>query len=526
MPISISSNTGSGSIVDDSIFSYTYSEEVTSIQPATSSGGSGQVSFSAIELTKDLNGTTHPNSKLMINNTVTLTDSKYGSVSFQAKKVSTAGGAVTVVGDTLQARLNVTETAIAFNGTLGAAITYYCGLVGITPTFDASISTYFSTKTVSFIGWTGNVWDYLKMLCAGVSASNTLNIPFEMYIANSTLNFRAALTATIDISETKTDIGVSVDSFDAAKSIQIYNYNTSYATNKIVYEIGNYDGSIAANKQFLSSVVDNMTVNPGETVTKRFTIDADLISVNQPTCVATISSIPYVGTTGEYVIVGADGLPIQPSQWTGMGGSLLISTTENAKEIEITVTAPAEDKLLNTSQTSSYSYAPYRIGVETSGNNVDYPALWITGTGVFYNRVLNTVSTGASDTIVSQEIGQTIDNPFITNTFDYSCKAVAAAQYYNGPSIELNASIVNSSGFGTTIGSTFTAYSNKYRITNADYTPEGITVKALPCATFADFDAIWPNGASTKFSNFDAIALTSGSPLSFNEFTIIPLTTG
>ena len=72
MSINLLSTSGNGNIKPDSIFNYGYSEEVTSINPAESKGGTGQLSASAVADT---------NSLLFVNNSVTLTDSERGSVS-------------------------------------------------------------------------------------------------------------------------------------------------------------------------------------------------------------------------------------------------------------------------------------------------------------------------------------------------------------------------------------------------------------------------------------------------------------
>ena len=72
MSVNIINNAGSGAVAEDSIFGYSYSESVTSLHPGDSNGGTGQVSVRAPEIASDKVGNTHPNTKLMINNSVTL----------------------------------------------------------------------------------------------------------------------------------------------------------------------------------------------------------------------------------------------------------------------------------------------------------------------------------------------------------------------------------------------------------------------------------------------------------------------
>jgi hypothetical protein len=165
---------GSGSIKNDSIANYSYSEDVTSLEPVSISGGTSQVNVSAIAIDEDIIGNTHPNSNLLINNTMTLTDSRRGSVQFQVKQLNNANGIVSITGDTIMARLNAIKTAAPHGGTgytLLSAIEYYCSLVDVVPSIDSEFAAELELIEVNFIGWEGNVWEQLKYLCSGVSAS-------------------------------------------------------------------------------------------------------------------------------------------------------------------------------------------------------------------------------------------------------------------------------------------------------------------------------------------------------------------
>lgn len=519
MSTKITANTGSGKIKDDSIFEFSYSEDVTPLEPSSSTGGSSQITISAIEDTTDSDGLGHPNSKLLINNTVTMQNTEYGSLDFQVKKVSTNAGAVVITGDSVQARLNVTKTAPPIYTNLYDAIVAYCGLCAVTPVFESTLMTALQARSVNFIAWTGNVWDYLKMLCSASTYNTTDKSAFEMYFTGTSLGFRKALQTTVDTSYT-IDFSEDIEVFMAAKTVDIYNYNTSFASNKTVYDIKNYDVDSDSTKTFLSSFSDSMQVNAGETITKRFNIDATLININQPICVSTVSLGSHNGTAGEYVVVGSDNLPILPSAWISSGGSLTVALTENIGEVEITVTAPKNYGLI--ADAGGLTYAPYRIGVETSGDNVDYPALWITGTGVFFNKKLNTFITGADDVLVSADAGTTIDNPFIIDSFVLANAGLAAAQKICGPSVTVNSSFASNASFGNTIGSVFKKNSNKFRINSASFSSSSTGITASSCATFSDFDSMWTD---KTFANFDT-AVGGYTPLSFNEFSVIPLIKG
>lgn len=517
MPITLTSASGNGAIKPESIFSYSYSEDVTSIDPSSLDGGTSQVTVSAIA---------EDNSLLLINNPMTLTDSESGSVQFQVKKVSKNAGAVSVTGDTLMSRLNVIKTAGPVGGTIETpatlldAINYYCSLVSVTPAFDDFLDEDIDLIPVNFIGWTGNVWEHLKMLCSAVSASLVDNSPIEMYFLNDTLRFRNALIRTVDFSELDSDHSISVDSFDASKSVGVNYYDTTYGVDKVFYEESNYAEDADPETTFKSSINDVMQVDAGKTITKRFKIDASLTSVNQPTCVSTITRIPpspYAdGGLGEYVVVGNDELPIQPSEWAALGGKLTVSITENPNEIEISITAP-DSKTMPTAENpaTEVTNAPYKIGAELD----TYPAFWLTGTGVFFNKKEKKFLTGSPDSYTASDEAPVVDNPFISTLHSLSNAGIAAAQSYCGPLVAVDKTIGQPGEFGSTIGLTERIGDNRFRYQSASYSPSSVQLSGRMYTSINEFDENW---VDITFENFN----TAIGDLKFNEFTVIPLTKG
>lgn len=517
MPVTLNGVSGNGKIKPESIFSYSYSEDVTSIDPSSLDGGTSQVSVSAISA---------DNSLLLINNSMQFNDSESGSIQFQVKKVSQAGGAVNITGDTLMARLNVSRTAGPVGGTMEApaslltAINYYCSLVSVAPAFDDLLNEDLDLIPVNFIGWTGNVWEHLKMLCSAVSVSLVDNEPIEMYFNNNTLRFRRALTRVADFSGSISDESISIDSFDASKSIGVYNYNTSYGENKVVYEESNYDENADPETTFKSSINDVMQVDAGKTITKRFKIDASLTTVNQPACVSTITRVPpspYAdGGLGEYVVVGNDDLPIQPSEWNALGGKLTVSITENPNEIEITITAP-DSKTMPTADdpANEVTNAPYKIGAELD----TYPAFWITGTGVFFNKKEKRFLTGSPDSYTASDEAPVVDNPFISTLHSLSNAGIAAAQSYCGPLVTIDKTVGAPGQFGTTIGLTEKVGDRRFRYQSASYSPSSLQLSGRMYTSINEFDENW---VDSTFANFDAVT----SNLKFSEFTVVPLTKG
>ena len=510
-------NNSPGKIKNDSIISFSYSEDATPLEPTSSDGGTSQVTFSGIEETSDAGLL---NTKLMVNNTVSIQDDSYGTVQFDVKKVSTsASGVATIIGDSIQTKLNIIKTAQPYSGTLAGAITYYCGLCGVTPTIDSALS----SRSVNFIGWNGNVWDNLKKLCSVITTNTTNRSPIEIYFTGTQVGFRPALATSINLEPFLSDQSESVEIFDAAQSIDVYSYNTELKSNAIVYDISFYDKDVEeSDKAFLSTITKSISVPAGETVTETFTIDASLTSIKQPDCVAKISPIPYDPSTsgnGQYVIVGSDGLVIKPSQWLGEGGSLVVALTENPNEIKITVTAPKAKGLAKENGTG-VSLAPYKIGIESALDGFEYPAIFIVGSGVFYKKIKSTFPTGANANVTTKPEAPEIDNIFITDNFTLANAALSAAQATCGPSVTVSGSSASGLSFGSSIGSSFNTNSNRFRLDSIAFSESEITWDGKAVSTFGNFNSV--NSGKT-FTQFGTVLPSTAS---FTDLSIIPLTIG
>jgi hypothetical protein len=260
---------------------------------------------------------------------MTLDDDSLGSVEFTVKSVSKNLNTILITGDTTQAKLNVERNAQPYGGpdaNLYGAIIYYCDLVNITPVIDPDFTEELEAVPVNFMGWNGTLWDKLKELCAGFSASTTDNVGIEMLIVEDELVFRKAKQNLISTDRDLISDSINIESFETVRSIKVFNYNTRYGEDEVFYELSNFDGSKQPAERFQSSIADSMQVNPGEVLRKRFNVNATFSEVRQPACVEQITRTfpnPYSGVDGEYVIVGIDDLPIKPEQWVDNGGSVL-----------------------------------------------------------------------------------------------------------------------------------------------------------------------------------------------------------
>lgn len=520
MSIEIIFNSGSGSIEPGSLSEFSYSESVSPLEPSDSSGATSQVTFTAGEVTANKVGNTHPNSKLLINNDVTISDSLNGMISAKVSKLSVAGGRVSVTADTHLAKLNVTVTAPAVHGTLIDALNAYCQLAYTSPIFDAEFETQAGLVDVNLPGWTGILWDKVKQLCASTVLDGK---PIEVVATSDGIIFRYAMQAQLNIDERRSDYSISIDSFEAAKRISVPRTYTEYGTDKVIYEMSNYADGADLGTTFKASINDSLQVEAGATIKKRFNINATLETVNQPTCVTTIDRTPpqpYAGTTGQYVVVGNDNLPLVPAQWIAFGGDLRVELTDVPGEIEIIVTAPPLSEIEKAA--GGMGLAPYSIGIESSGDG-DYPALWITGTGVFYHDSVYELPTG-SDPDNSNNDAASVSAGLLTTNDEYWTKAALAAQKACGPAVTASITAPADLPYGSAVGANFYRESNRFRITDANYSVSDVSMTAVACAGIDDFNAIW---TGKTFNDFKSVvldpALYPDQALQFNEFTIIPL---
>ena len=530
MEVELKNLEGNGSILGPSLVSYEYSEDVTSLEPSRLSGGTGQVNVTAIAVSGDKVGNTHPDSKLLINNKMLLTHAQSGEVEFTVKQVNKNIDVVSIVGNTLQAQLNQEVTAGPHGGsgyTLLSALEYYCELAGISVAndnlvFEDDLDDDLDLIPANFIGWNGNLWEHVKMFCAAVSASATDNVGIEAYINLNTLVFRKAKTTEADFKQQDlSSQAISINSFEAAQKFEIFNYNTSHKVSSVVQSLSvNVDNlpSVARN----ATISEGIQVNAGETIRLRLSINASLESVNQPQAVNSILPLPYTGSQGQYVVAGNDGILLQSTQWTGQGGSVTVELTENPNEIELVIVAPATESLTHAAD-AELGFAPYTIGVEIADGE-EYPALYITGTGVFYNKVSHIIDTGADISFTNEISAPSIDNPFITNINALYTRGAAAAQAICGPSVSLSEQVSTIESFGETPGKLRAVESNKFRINNVSYSATGTSINGSIAATFSDFNAKW---AGLDFADFTNTALNGttypNEALKFNEFTVIPL---
>ena len=351
---------------------YSVTEDATPVDPSDTTGGVGQFTVAMEE---------DANSKTLTDKTVQLIDGSQGSTTGTARNPSSINGALSLTVDSRMAALAVQRTAQPYVGTLEGAFRYYLGLVGITS--DIVIDATIAARSVAVPGWTGNVWDQMKMLCVAERVETSLvsdNIILRPFRGRVAENYR-------DGSRQWT-----IDSSQMARSVEINYYQNEHKVNSLAYPPGGWNEDVQV-----------YTLNAGETQEFDLPIKASLSSVQQPTCVSSVdryhvsSSVYSVTGSGE----GSD-LPVPPAQWIAGGGSVKVAIGEDTRSLLVTITASSETR-----------YAPYRIAM-TAGPSDNYSSLRIVGTGVFSDQQTLILNANVNPDKVTQEVGATIDNPNIS----------------------------------------------------------------------------------------------------------------
>lgn len=268
--------------------------------------------------------------------------------------------------------------------------------------------------------------------------------------------------------------------------------------------------------EFTPIATENMqilSINAGETISYEVQLNAWVTAVNQPVAVDLVG--PEERTDlGAYCVVGADGLPVTAAQWTGQGGKLVVSLTDDPSVIKVEVTAPPIDILLGTDGGNRLS--PYSIAA-ASGDNTLYNSLHITGVGLRFNKQELTLPTGVNSNVTIEEIGVTVDNPWVSNIEKAYDIGVRAAQAWAGPTYTFSEGTTSKRhALRNVVGSRFNGDNVKFRIESASGSSAGVRCAGISDTTFEDF-----NTSATGLTFTAWAAATTG--LSFDQWATVPL---
>lgn len=453
------SGRGSYAGLKSNISDYSAVEDATPLDPASTSGGVGQFTMSVVE-NPAADGTLS-----LLDNKITLSDGSKGTTTGTVSGIDSNNGVASLTVTSRLGSLLSTRTALPQNMTMEQTFRYYLGLGGITTevVFEQPTTVayrYATTRLIPTPGWTDVIFDRLRQFALVCGA--------EIALVSNNVVFRPLRTR---VAENKRDSSVSISAKrgQLARSVEIVYYQNKYLTNAQVYPVG---GNWTEDTPVYQ-------VDAGETLEVNVSVNAFLRSVTQPTCVA------YVARNdggSVYSVVGQDGLAIVPAQWTNNGGSLTVSIGEDPSTLTLTIVGA------NTTQ------GPYRIAVGSGASDV-YSSLRLQGTGTLFEKETLTLLTGVDPKDTPQEVGVTVDNPYISTLADAYDLGVRTAASFSGYDQTLSVG---------TAGINRADVSGNIRYPTFDEFGAGVDGKAPVWngQTFAAFNTTWTGKSFDDFSDY------------------------
>lgn len=480
----------------DVIVSYSISE---SASPTSVSDTSGEIpSLTIVGEANEVQslGTTHPSSRLLIDNQLTMVDEVRGSFTGRVGNLSIDSNSVSANVFSKFDKLNATKRMSPQRGTLQEVYVAYFEEAGVDDyDVDASLD-----EEIVVPVWTDNIWNGLKKLCV---ASNT-----EIYFQDGIVYVKRRATKSITVDNVSSE-SFSVSLGEEAKQITFTNVRTSWVEGAIAFAYGYSDSPESVEGDEIKEI----------SLTSR----VSLTSVNQPEYVETspdsyveyisdraVGTVPTELLNGFYSFRDKNGRIVPEDQVIARGAGIKVELTDDPYEIKVIITGPKGP--LN---------APYTLEFRDN-----YPALAITGTGTLTDTVTSSFPTGSS---LGDAENEYTDNQFLVNDEYFYNTAYYTAQRVAGPTVTFNFSTdkideADNQEFGFLPGAIFTYGGSKYRVKTVSYDYGTINVSADQYVTFADFETLW---ASKTFADFNAVMLDPttypNEYMKYSDLAIIPL---
>lgn len=392
--------------------SYSVSEDSTPTSSDDSSGSVGTFSVSAVGVDDPI---------LLNGSEIRLIDSARGStIGFVTQVEEDDRGSVNLSCQSRLGKLNVFNVqAQPFRGTLGNAFRYYASLAG--QNTDILVDDQIENVPVMFQGWSGELWYTLKQMVASLDCEVAL-VSDVIYLRPT--NMRVAIDDR-DISRSRTHGG-----HQTAQSVEVYYYNNHAIDGKLVYPPGGW-----------TPETEVITVGAGEVTERVIEMSASVSSIAEPVMQEFVSQ--HFDSASVYTVVGDDGLPVVPQQWTDAGGYVSVTINPDTTSLTVKMIGATGIRGVRGDYLSTFSLA---LGSDYTGNR--YSTLRIIGSGVAFDKQMIVAPTGLSESQTGTEVGATIDNVFIS-TVDQAYQAGTRAAYaYSGEMLTLSGSVTSINKLG------------------------------------------------------------------------------
>lgn len=454
---------------------WSITEDATALTPADSLGGATSLQFGIrADLHAPDTAPLHPFE--LAGATASLVDDSAGDVLVSGRIASPSGGVsvASVMSLSVLSKLNVVKSIPPFYGPLSEYFEMIFAGCGITRpvSYDAAVA----HMIVPIRGYVDNVWAKVKEMCAvfGIDISDR----------GDGIHLRVPRVRTLDVENIK-DQSWSLDDSRLAQSIEIYDYDSGYFEDALVYPPAIYDEDEGTTSPpGWTEDTPILTVDAGETAVYEVEIAGSLMSVEQPECVLEVG--PEDGEEGSVYTVVGQGNPdgegsiqtLDPEAWTSLGGSVTVEVGENHDTLVITIEAGDNDATL----------APFAIAMPTIDNHY-YSSLRIRGTGILDNKTKYVYETGLGPEDTTTEVGVTIDTPFVASL--ELCERVRdeTLPFYSVPTLTLSGSLAKANlGLGDIAGSRFRASDGRMmRVSQAVSSSGGVSISAYADMGAADY---------------------------------------
>jgi hypothetical protein len=378
------------------ISSYSYSEESTPHSIGDDSGGVGAISIVALDNSND--------GMVLYRDIIRLSDSRYGSATGRIDSINSTDGVLNLTASSRLVFININGTITAGTYTIRGLIRSVLDEAGVQE--DVAFSPLIVDSTIPVPGYEGDLWVFLKEFLSAYG--------LEINLINNTIYFQPIRQREI-VLENLSSITYNISDLELAQSFDVAYYNYQSLSNVLAYPYGGWN-----------SEVPNYSVRANETITFEVDVDGYLTSILPLQAQNTVAK-NYSGPNSVYSVSGTDGLPIPASQWLEFGGSLTAELIENGTKILFTAVGMNFESL-----------SPFNFSI--SDGATDYSTIRLVGSGVFSDRQVFNVKTGATPNIAPQEKGAEIDNPFVSTIQQAIDLGIKARRKYALPNQTIDAS--------------------------------------------------------------------------------------